>query len=132
MREDWIEPNAMMGSRASSRRSIVLTPRKSEEAEFDAFSDTYNQTLNDAVAFSGLDGEFVAKVKADYLLDLIAEHYKDSKNCSVLDIGCGVGNHHSLLTDGVGSITGVDISKASLATAAERNPSVRYDAYDGE
>ena len=78
--------------------------------------------MNDAIAFSRLKVDYFTRVKADYLLDLITDHFGDTKQASVLDVGCGVGNIHKLLSDQVGPITGVDVSKASIEKARERNP----------
>lgn len=124
----------MSADRARASKGAPVAPqdgRAAEAAEFDAFSDTYDRLVNEAISFSGLKVDFFARVKANYLLDLMAAHFADTKALSLLDIGCGVGNYHPLLIDRVGSITGVDVSKASLAEASRRNPAMRYDAYDG-
>ncbi|KRR24868.1 hypothetical protein CQ14_05920 [Bradyrhizobium lablabi] len=101
------------------------------KAEFDAYSSTYDAAVNDAIAFSGLKVDYFTRVKADYLTDLITDHFGDALP-SILDVGCGVGNFHPLLSDRVGSIAGVDVSKASIDQARERNPGVCYKSYSGE
>jgi len=102
------------------------------EAEFDAYSSSYDAAVNDAIAFSGLKVDYFTRVKADYLTDLITKHFGDARRSSVLDVGCGVGNFHQLLSDRVGSITGVDVSKVCINHARTRNPGVRYETYSGE
>jgi SAM-dependent methyltransferase len=108
-----------------------MTKHDQTEAEFDAYSNAYDAAVNDAIAFSGLKVGYFTRVKADYLLDLIKDHFGYTKQASVLDVGCGVGNFHKLLTDRVGPLTGVDVSKASIERAREHNPGVHYESYGG-
>jgi SAM-dependent methyltransferase len=49
----------------------------------------------------------------------------------VLDVGCGVGNYHSLLRPGLNRLCGVDISSESLKAARLRNEQVEYAHFDG-
>lgn len=109
-----------------------MTHQDQTEAEFDAYSRGYDAAVNEAIAFSGFKVDYFTRVKADYLTDLITGHFRDARDVSVLDVGCGVGNFHKLLSDRVGPITGVDVSKASIELARERNPGVRYESYGGE
>jgi SAM-dependent methyltransferase len=101
------------------------------EAEFDAYSSAYDAAVNDAIAFSGLKVDYFTRVKADYLTDLIGDHFGDAHKVSILDVGCGVGNFHPMLSGRVGSITGVDVSRASIDQARKRNPGICYEAYSG-
>ena len=98
---------------------------------FDEYEARYSDTVNRAVAFTGLSVDFFTRVKADYLLDLATRHFGSLAGRDILDVGCGVGNFHPLLAPKFGTLTGVDISAASIETAASRNPDVRYDIYDG-
>ena len=109
-----------------------MADKNESEAEFDPFSDAYDQAVNESIAFSGLKVDYFARVKAAYLLDLIAEAGLDAKTAALLDIGCGIGNYHPLLIDHVGSIAGTDVSSASLAEAGRRNPRVAYRHSTGE
>jgi ubiquinone/menaquinone biosynthesis C-methylase UbiE len=102
------------------------------KAEFDEFSEAYDAAVNDSIAFSGLKVDYFTRVKADYLVDLIKEHHAKPGEVSVLDVGCGVGNIHKLIEDRVGTITGVDVSEASIKLARERNPGIHYESYAGE
>jgi ubiquinone/menaquinone biosynthesis C-methylase UbiE len=118
--------------RNNSKAVNEMNQQDQAEAEFDAYSSAYDAAVNDAIAFSGLKVDYFTRVKADYLTDLITNHFGDARQASILDVGCGVGNFHQLLSDRVGSIAGVDVSKASIDRARERNPGVCYKSYSGE
>lgn len=108
-----------------------MTDQKTEASEFDAYADSYGEAVNRSLAFLGMKVDYFTRVKANYLLDLLAEHFGDGKRVELLDIGCGVGSYHDLLIDRVGSIAGVDPSRDCLAQAEQRNPGARYSHYDG-
>jgi SAM-dependent methyltransferase len=102
------------------------------EAQFDAYATGYDDEVNKSLAFlGGVKVDYFTRVKAGYLLDLLGAHFGATQGLNLLDVGCGVGNFHPLLSASVGSITGIDMSAASVAEAAARNPGVRYDSYDG-
>jgi ubiquinone/menaquinone biosynthesis C-methylase UbiE len=103
-----------------------------KDAEFDAYSKAYDQAVNDSIAFTGLSVDYFTRVKANYLIDLIADHFGEPKTVSVLDVGCGVGNYHKLIVDRVGQVTGVDVSESCIDVAKKHNPQVQYQAYEGE
>jgi SAM-dependent methyltransferase len=98
---------------------------------FDEYEARYSETVNRAVAFTGLSVDFFTRVKAGYLLDACVRHFGRLDDRDILDVGCGVGNFHSLLSPHFCTLTGVDISSLSIETAAARHPEVRYDSYDG-
>lgn len=98
---------------------------------FDRYHDTYYETVNNAIAFSGLHVDFFTRVKAWYLLEEAKRHFTHLDLLSVADIGCGVGNIHPLLSSLFGNITGIDISQASLEIASEANPDIAYKHYNG-
>jgi ubiquinone/menaquinone biosynthesis C-methylase UbiE len=100
-------------------------------AEFDAYSDRYDQSVNRALYFSGLKVDFFTRVKTDRLLEILDHHGTRVDALRMLDVGCGVGNYHGVLAAKVGSLVGVDVSSASMAVARERFPSVAYAAFDG-
>jgi ubiquinone/menaquinone biosynthesis C-methylase UbiE len=101
-------------------------------AEFDSYSRSYDAEVNRALSFSGLDVDFFTRVKADYLLDILAKEQGSTTGAALIDIGCGVGNYHQLIAGKVQRLVGVDVSSSCLATAKERNPHVEYAHFDGQ
>ncbi|MDB5652230.1 MAG: hypothetical protein JWL62_3750 [Hyphomicrobiales bacterium] len=98
---------------------------------FDHYRETYSATVNSAVSFTGLDVDFFTRVKADYISDLAVATFKSTDKLNVLDIGCGVGNFHSLVGPKFGSLHGVDVSPASIEKAQATHPNVSYRSYEG-
>lgn len=101
-------------------------------SEFDAYRDNYSDTVNESIAFSGLDVDFFTRAKATRLLELLSRHVGSPADLSVLDVGCGVGNYHGVLKDRIGKLTGVDPSAECIAEARQRHPDLEYATYDGE
>lgn len=99
--------------------------------EFDRYKESYDDAVNRAIAFSGQKAESFTRAKAGDLLRTIVSHFSSPRQLSLLDVGCGIGNYHPFLTPVVGSISGVDVSRACIAKAQERNPVVSYTVYDG-
>ncbi len=100
-------------------------------AEFDAYSRSYDEAVNKALAFSMLKVDLFTRAKADYLRTIIDRLRPPPSTAEVLDVGCGVGNMHALLYGHVASLAGVDVSKDCIETARSRNPWVSYTAYNG-
>ena len=100
--------------------------------EFDRYNESYDDAVNRAIAFSGQKVNSFTRAKATDLLRTIASHFGSSRQLSLLDVGCGIGNYHPLLTPAVGSVSGVDVSRACIAKAQERNPTISYSVYDGD
>ena len=100
-------------------------------AEFDAYDRTYNETVDRAIAFSGLKVDFFTRVKVEYLVEVLESCGLSGKCAEVVDVGCGVANSHTLLADRVGRLAGVDISQACLVKAATQNPKNEYKLFDG-
>jgi SAM-dependent methyltransferase len=100
-------------------------------SEFDVYNRNYSDTVNQALAFSGLKVDFFTRAKAEYLLELVEKLRPPISRAEVIDIGCGVGNAHPHLCGQFAKLAGVDVSAACIATAIERNPLVRYAVYDG-
>jgi ubiquinone/menaquinone biosynthesis C-methylase UbiE len=100
--------------------------------EFDRYKESYDSAVNQAIAFSGQKVESFTRAKANDLLRTISGHFDSPKRVAVLDVGCGIGNYHPFLTPAVGSVSGVDVSRACIEKARERNPSVSYSTYDGD
>lgn len=99
--------------------------------EFDAYDQTYSETVDRALAFSGLKVDFFTRVKAAYFVDLIDILRPPSARADVIDIGCGVANSHPLFAGRFGKLVGVDVSQACLIKAATQNPQNQYTPYDG-
>jgi len=78
-----------------------------------------------------MSADFFTRVKAGYILDLARETFNTPDKVSALDIGCGVGNYHSLLAPHFGQLSGVDVSGESIEVARRRGLPVTYDVYDG-
>jgi SAM-dependent methyltransferase len=109
----------------------MTQPDDIKAAEFDAYTADYNEEINKALNFSGLDIDFFARVKNDYLVDILDAQQGGAARAELIDVGCGVANAHKQLTGRVGSLTGIDVSTASIAVARQRNPGIRYEAFDG-
>jgi SAM-dependent methyltransferase len=99
--------------------------------EFDAYSQNYNEQINDVLKFSGLKIDFFARVKNDYLIDILNFRPGGAAAAKILDVGCGVGNAHRQLVGCVAKLAGIDVSPASIAVARERNPGIEYECFDG-
>lgn len=109
-----------------------MDPQQAQTARtFDTYKDTYSDAVDASVSFTGLSADFFTRVKADYILDITRAQRGDPKRFSALDVGCGVGNYHSLLSPHFGALSGVDISSACVETARGRNATVDYRVYDG-
>jgi len=101
-------------------------------AEFDRYKESYDDAVNRAIAFSGQKVESFTRAKAADLVRTITSHFPSPRQVKLLDVGCGIGNYHPFLTPVVGTVCGVDVSRACIAKAKERNPEVSYSTYDGE
>lgn len=99
--------------------------------EFDAYSQNYNERINKVLKFSGLKIDFFARVKNDYLIDILRLRPGGAAAVSILDVGCGVGNAHRQLVGRVAKLTGIDVSPASIAVARQCNPGIEYECFDG-
>jgi ubiquinone/menaquinone biosynthesis C-methylase UbiE len=112
---------------------VTMDPQQQAIAEeFDRYNESYDDAVNRAISFSGQKVESFTRAKADDLLRTIASHFDSPRRLNLLDVGCGIGNYHPLLTPAVGSVSGVDVSGACISKAKERNPTVSYAAYDGD
>ncbi len=100
-------------------------------AEFDAYTANYNQEINKALSFSGMDIDFFARVKNDYLIDILDARLGDARKVGLLDVGCGIANAHKQLEGRVGKLSGVDVSSESIAVARQNNPAIGYEVFDG-
>ena len=97
---------------------------------FDSYRSNYRDVVQSSIDFSGLPHSFFMRAKADLLRELIARRLGPEKP-AMLDVGCGVGSFHPLLRGMIGSLSGIDVSQASIAQARADNHGVDYRAFDG-
>jgi SAM-dependent methyltransferase len=100
--------------------------------DFDRYSDGYREQVQRSIGFLGQDHGFFVRHKVRHLVRLTRRWVGEPLHLSALDVGCGVGLTDSHLTGVFGRVHGVDVSRGSLALAAQANPTVRYQGYDGE
>jgi SAM-dependent methyltransferase len=100
-------------------------------AEFDGYDQSYTQTVNQALAFSGLSIDFFTRVKVEYFVGLIGSLRPPADRADVIDIGCGIGTSHPLLAGRVRTLVGVDVSGPCIAQAIQLNPHNEYKVFDG-
>ena len=98
---------------------------------FDRYSDSYRETVQRSIAFSGQDVDFFSEVKARHLEATVARRRGRPGALDVLDVGCGTGITDGYLRGAFRSLTGVDVSDGMLERAREANPGFRYESYDG-
>ncbi len=100
-------------------------------AEFDSYQRHYAETVDAALALPGLKVDFFTRVKVDYFIDILTADLGDPSKLRILDVGCGIGLYHKYLSERVGELCGVDVSKASIARARGTNENVAYENYTG-
>jgi SAM-dependent methyltransferase len=85
-------------------------------AEFDGFSDSYEQLLEDPLRdrFSGGRGEFFHLRKRDLIRDYFRRRQVDTRNLWYLDLGCGKGELASMLIDDFDRVAVCDPSEGML------------------
>ena len=116
--------NAAQNSGTEAQQDAVAS-------EFDDYSNHYSGAVNDALVVPGLKVDYFTKVKAKYLAEQVKRHFGDTNSRSVLDLGCGVGNYHSLLKPHFGRLVGIDVSEKSVERAKSINEGVEYFCYPG-
>ena len=107
------------------------SPQKQTAETFDGYQARYSDTVNRAVKFTGLDVDFFTRVKVDYIEDIATDFFGSTSEVNALDIGCGIGNFHTLLAPKFASLKGIDVSAASIEKARAVHPDVSYKVYDG-
>src|SRR5690349_19254380 len=101
-----------------SDRLVETAPLTEEPAQFDAYAGSYDDAVNQSLAFTGLQVDYFTRVKTSYLLQLLDSHFGGTGKLRLLDVGCGVGNYHMPIGQRVGALAGVDVSADCLAAAA--------------
>jgi SAM-dependent methyltransferase len=109
----------------------MANPERTDAPEFDAYTASYNEEINKALSFSGMDIDFFARVKNEYLVDILDARLGGAGKVELLDVGCGIANAHKQLVGRVGKLSGIDVSAESIAVARQTNPGIRYEVFDG-
>lgn len=98
---------------------------------FDKHAENYSEDIDKTLGKYGANHDFFTAHKAWLIRHLLAAEGRDAARTDLLDVGCGVGKIHALLTGGFASIAGADVSDASLEVARRTYPANRYETYDG-
>jgi SAM-dependent methyltransferase len=101
--------------------------------EFDSYQRRYEETIDEAIGYTGKPQSFFTQVKAEYLSELFERKFDRDSRIEVLDIGCGNGTIHPMLLErnpGI-RLCGVDVASTFIENARETNPQVQYEIYDG-
>ena len=98
---------------------------------FDGYDGNYDDVMQKSIGFMGQKHDYYTQAKAACILDVLQTRLGDTKRLYVLDVGCGVGKTDRFLFSSLGSLTGVDVSPASIEHARRENPRGHYESYDG-
>lgn len=98
-------------------------------AEFDRYSDSYREAVEESIAFAGADLDVYTRAKTEELLAL-AGCVGPPDRLAFLDVGCGIGDTDRFLEGRVGRLAGVDVAPKMLESARARNPWAEYRDYD--
>jgi ubiquinone/menaquinone biosynthesis C-methylase UbiE len=95
---------------------------------FDDYGDSYGETVERAIRFSGLRHDFFLKAKSNLLRRLVIERRlgQDGTGVRALDVGCGIGSLHRHLKGAFSTLDGCDVSAEGILRARQDNPSVAY------
>jgi SAM-dependent methyltransferase len=97
-------------------------------AEFDRYADDYEALVDDAISFSGMDGDYFVEKKADLAL---RDEAGSGASSSVLDFGCGTGSLSGHLVDRVAHLSGADVSGEAVAQARRHVAGADFRDFDG-
>jgi SAM-dependent methyltransferase len=98
-------------------------------ADFDRYTDSYRDAVEESIAFAGGDAARYVGAKARLLAELARRESGDPRGLDVLDVGCGPGETDSFLEGVFGSLHGIDLSRPMSERAARRNPWAAYTSY---
>src|SRR5262245_11356536 len=99
--------------------------------QFDAYQNSYRETVQSSIDFSGLPHDFFLTAKAELLAETVRTHFGANAKPSALDVGCGVGELHPYVRGLFGRLSGVDVSPACIERAKTMNPDADYCCHDG-
>jgi SAM-dependent methyltransferase len=98
--------------------------------DFDQYTDSYRQAVEESIAFAGGDAARYVGAKARLLVDLARRKLGDPAQFEALDVGCGPGETDAFLEGAFSALHGVDLSAPMVERAAERNPWASYSSYE--
>ena len=105
---------------------------RQDETHFDAFAETYAETLDRSLRFTGADRDAFAATRTGWVRRL--EDEAGRVPARILDLGCGDGGTEVHITRLYphAQIVGVDVSSRSIEVAAARGlPHCEFLAFDG-
>jgi SAM-dependent methyltransferase len=97
--------------------------------EFDEYSDSYRDAIEEAIGFARTDLDFFIAAKAETLVELAGGHVGPPGELAFLDVGCGPGETDRFLEGRVGRLAGVDVAPKMVERARRRNPWAEYRDY---
>ena len=100
--------------------------------DFNEHKDSYVETIENSLQFTGKSHDFFTQVKADFLKNILKKYLPYVKSPRLLDIGCGHGLIHKHLKDTDLEIVGVEMAAEVVALAQQSNPEVVYQSHDGK
>jgi SAM-dependent methyltransferase len=100
--------------------------------DFNEVKESYRDTVEQVVSFSGKGLDFFTNVKADYFREIVEREIHHVEKPRILDLGCGHGYIHPSLRQFGYVIVGVESAVDVLAVARKNNPDVEYIGYDGK
>jgi ubiquinone/menaquinone biosynthesis C-methylase UbiE len=96
------------------------------DADFDQYDRQYQKLVEDSISFSGVNHDYVTRIKADLIVEVARRRFGDLKGRRVLDVGCGVGLTDRCLAGHAWQVSATDVSSKSIEQARQRNPNVSY------
>lgn len=97
--------------------------KNSVKVDFDQYTDNYNELLRESTKFFSSSEQYFAQYKVDLVRAMAV-----GRVTRILEYGCGIGRNIRYLQAAFDNaeIVGTDISKESLAIAAEENPDSQF------
>lgn len=100
-----------------------------DRPEFDRYSESYRDEVEESISFVGADHDFFTRAKVEALLGLVTDRLGPPGELAMLDVGCGPGETDRFLDGRVERLAGVDIASEMLERARILNPSVDYRGF---
>jgi SAM-dependent methyltransferase len=97
---------------------------------FDQYTDSYREAVEESIAFAGGDAARYVGAKARLLVELARRRLGDPARLEALDVGCGPGETDAFLEGAFSALHGVDLSTSMVERAAGRNPWASYSSYE--